>query len=172
MLIFSKAMSAQQGVLKLLEVVETLRDEVIRRLDDHEGRLRKSISKEELASFMELQYDLTTAVVLGYYLQISTKSPNSTIYEFEENLRKLLRVWKRVIEKNRKLFGVVNWPLIQDGSSMILSATRTMGLPFGTVAGHVVEVMGADAEKFLSEASIAETYGTVNLTKWRRLMNR
>jgi len=32
--------------------------------------------------------------------------------------------------------------------------------------------MEADAEKFLSEASIAEIYGTVNLTKWRRLMNR
>ena len=172
MLLFSKAMSAQQGVLKLLEVVETLRDEVIRRLDDHEGKLRKSISKEELASFMELQYDLTTAVVLGYYLQILTKSPSLTIYEFEEGLRRLLRVWKRVIEKNRKLFGVVNWPLIQDGSSIILNAARSIGLPFGTVAGLVIEVMEDDAEKFLSEASIAEIYGAVNLTQWRRLINR
>jgi len=165
-------MSAQQGVLKLLEVVESLRDEIVKKLDDHEGRLRSSVSKEELASFMELQYDLTTAVVLGYYLLTLTKTPNSTIYEFEEGLRKLLRVWKRVIEKNRKLFGVVNWPLIQDGSSMILSATRTMGLPFGTVAGLVVEVMEDDAEKFLSEASIAEIYGRVNLTQWKRLINR
>jgi len=165
-------MSAQQGVLKLLELVENLKDEIIRRLDDHEGRLRNSISKEDLAGFMELQYDLTTAVVLGYYLQTLTKSPNSTIYEFEECLRKLLRVWKRVIEKNRKLFGVVNWPPIQDGSSLILNASREIGLPFGTVAGLVVEVMEDDAEKFLSEASIAEIYGTVNLTKWRRLMNR
>ena len=165
-------MSTQQGVLKLLEVVENLRDEVIRRLDDHEERLKNNITKEDLASFMELQYDLTTAVVLGYYLQTLTKSPNSTIYEFEECLRKLLRVWKRVIEKNRKLFGVVNWPPIQDGSSLILIAAREIGLPFGTVAGLVVEVMEDDAEKFLSEASIAEVYGTVNLTKWRRLMNR
>ena len=84
-------MSAQQGVLKLLEVVEDLRDEVIKRLDDHEERLKNSISKEDLAAFMELQYDLTTAVVLGYYLQTLVKSPNSTIYEFEECLRKLLR---------------------------------------------------------------------------------
>jgi len=136
------------------------------------GGLGRVLARRKLASFMELQYDLTTAVVLGYYLQISTKSPNSTIYEFEENLRKLLRVWKRVIEKNRKLFGVVNWPLIQDGSSIILNAARSIGLPFGTVAGLVVEVMGDDAEKFLSEASIAEIYGAVNLTQWRRLINR
>jgi len=77
-----------------------------------------------------------------------------------------------VIEKNRKLFGVVNWPLIQDGSSIILNAARSIGLPFGTVAGLVIEVMEDDAEKFLSETSIAEIYGTVNLTQWRRLINR
>jgi len=32
--------------------------------------------------------------------------------------------------------------------------------------------MEDDAEKFLSETSIAEIYGTVNLTQWRRLINR
>ena len=165
-------MSTQQGVLKLLEVVESLRDEIVKRLDDHEGRLRSSIGKEELASFMELQYHLTTAVVLGYYLQILAKNSGSTIYEFEGHLRKLLKIWKKVIDENRKLFGVANWPIIQEGSSLILGAAREIGLPFGTVAGLVVEVMEDDAEKFLSEASIAEIYGTVNLTKWRRLMNR
>jgi len=165
-------MSAQQGVLKLLEVVETLRDEVIKRLDEQEDRLKERVSKEDLATFMELQYHLTTAVVLGYYLQTLAKSSGPTIYEFEGHLRKLLKIWKKVIDGNRKLFGVANWPIIQEGSSLILNAAREIGLPFGTVAGLVVEVMGADAEKFLSEASIAEIYGTVNLTKWRRLMNR
>ena len=165
-------MSAQQGVLKLLEAVEALREEVIRRLDELEEKLGERISKEELARFMELQYHLTTAVALGYYLQILAKSPNPTIYEFEENLRKLLRIWKKVIDENRKLFGVVDWSIIQDGSSLILTATRSIGLPFGTVAGLVVEVMEADAEKFLSEASIAEIYGTINLTQWRRLINK
>jgi len=170
--ILAKAMSAQQGVLKLLEVVESLRDEIIRRLDDHEERLKESISKEELARFMELQYHLTAAVVLGYYLEILAGSQKPMIYEFEENLRRLLRTWKKVIEQNKRLFGVVNWPLIQDGSSLILSAARNIGLPFGTVASLVVEVMGADAENFLSEAAIAEVYGSVNLVQWRRLMNR
>ncbi|HDJ67043.1 MAG TPA: hypothetical protein ENF33_04980 [Nitrososphaeria archaeon] len=165
-------MSAQQGVLKLLEAVEALREEVIRRLDELEEKLGERISKEELARFMELQYHLTTAVALGYYLQILAKSPNPTIYEFEESLRKLLRIWKKVIDENRKLFGVVDWSIIQDGSSLILTATRSIGLPFGTVAGLVVEVMEADAEKFLSEASIAEIYGTINLTQWRRLINK
>jgi len=165
-------MSTQQGVLKLLEVVETLRDEVIKRLDEQEGRLKERVGKEDLATFMELQYHLTTAVVLGYYLQILAKSSGSTIYEFEGHLRKLLKIWKKVIDRNRKLFGVANWPIIQEGSSLILNAAREIGLPFGTVAGLVVEVMEDDAEKFLSETSIAETYGTVNLTKWRRLMNR
>ena len=101
-------MSTQQGVLKLLEVVETLRDEVIKRLDEQEGRLKERVGKEDLARFMELQYHLTTAVVLGYYLQILAKSSGSTIYEFEGHLRKLLKIWKKVIDRNRKLNQICN----------------------------------------------------------------
>mgnify|MGYP000212137930 CR=1 FL=1 len=165
-------MMAQQGVIKLLEVIEALRNEVIKRLDEMERKLGERISKKELAKFLELHYNLITAVALGYYLQILAKSPNPTLYEFEEGLMKLLRIWKKVIDQNRELFGVVDWSIIQDGSSIILNAARSIGLPFGTVAGLVVEVMGADAEKFLSETSITEIYGTINLTRWRRLINK
>ncbi|RLG01140.1 MAG: hypothetical protein DRN49_01915 [Thaumarchaeota archaeon] len=163
---------AQQGIVKLLEVVEALRNEIIKKLDELERRLGERISRKELAKFLELQYHLTTAVALGYYLQILAKGQNSALYEFEEGLMKLLRIWKKVIDENRELFGVVDWSIVQDGSSIILNAARSIGLPFGTVAGLVVEVMGPDAENFLSETSIVEIYGTINLTRWRRMINR
>lgn len=165
-------MMAQQGIVKLLEVIDALRDEILKKLDELERRLGERISREELAKFLELQYHLTTAVALGYYLQILAKGPNPPLYEFEERLMKLLRIWKKVIDGNRELFGVVDWSIIQNGSSIILNAARSIGLPFGTVAGLVIEVIGADAEKFLSEASIAEIYGTINLTRWRRMINK
>jgi len=165
-------MMANQGVVKLLEVVEALRNEVIKRFNEMERGLEERASKKELAKLLELNYNLTVAVALGYYLQILAKNPNPTLYEFEKELTELLRIWKKVLDQSRELFGVVDWSIIQDGSSAILKAARSIGLPFGTVAGLVMEVMEADAEKFLSEASIAEIYGTINLTRWRRLINK
>ena len=159
-------------MMRLLEVVEALRGETVKRLNELESRISEVSGRKELARLMELIYQLTVAVCLSYYLLMLAQSPQPVIHEFEEEFMKLLKAWKKVIEGNKELFGVVDWPIIQDGTEVILRAARRVGLPFGTIASRVVEVMGGDAEKFLSEASIAEIYGMINLAEWRRMIGK
>lgn len=156
---------------RLLEVIETLRKETVRKLGEIESRIDEGAvsRRKELADLMELVYTLSDAIALTYHLELLMEVKRGSLREIESGLTNVLEAWKRTIIQIQKVFGVVDWTMLQSKSKLILRIAKRSGLPFQRVAREIVEVTGSDAIKFLREETVSEIYGPVSLNLWKRL---
>lgn len=161
---------SEHGLARLMEVIESLRKETVKKLDELESRVdeRTTKSKRELAEMVDLIFALSNAIAMTYYLELLAELKRGSPKVIEQGLRELLGAWRDVIYSIKEVFGLVDWSMIQERSKPLLRVAKRNGLPFRVVAARVVEVMGPDAKKFLKEDAIAEVYGLVSLHEWRR----
>jgi len=173
MRVMSITMSDTNSLVRLMEVIESLRKETVQKLGELESRVDRGVArgKRDLAELMGLVYSLSDAVAMTYYLELFIELKRGSPSEINEALVDLLRAWKEVIIRTKEVFGLVDWSMVQERSEPILRLARKGGLPFHVVAARVLEVMGPDARKFLKEDAISNIYGLMSLNQWRRMIS-
>ena len=162
---------SDSNLARLLEVIEALRKETVRKLGEIESRVdeRAASRRKELADLMELVYTLSDAIALTYHLELLMEVKKGSLREIESGLTRVLEAWKDAVIRIQNVFGVVDWTMLQGKSKLILRIAKRSGLPFQRVAREIVEVMGSNAIKFLREETVSEIYGPVSLNLWKRL---
>ena len=156
----------------LLEAIKRFRVEVYERLKKIEDRLDKIEKSKDVSGLIELSWRISNLLVMAQRLFILTRSEKILFYEFERDLRIFLEESKKLIDDFRNLTGSVDWKLIRDPTSTIISAAHRIGLPFPTIANLVVKTLGKDSVNVVDEEVVRELYGASAAAWWKKTVDK
>ena len=150
--------------------VEKAGDELSKKLEELESRVKRL---EELIASMNLigiSWKIARIEALSQRLLTYSRNELITIPRFEEELREYLSNLHALIKLLRSRMKSIDWKLIEESTSTVIHAAKEAGLPFRAIANLIIEKLGDDVVKVVSEKDIEEAYGLIDLNYWRRLL--
>ncbi|RLF99956.1 MAG: hypothetical protein DRN47_02525 [Candidatus Wolframiiraptor sp.] len=157
---------------ELLEAIKRFRSEVFERLEKIEKRIDSLEGIQHPSGLLRLNWRLANVVASAQKLEILARNQKIMFFEFEEDFKNFLSDLKKLIDDLRDVMGSVDWELIQGHTTIMLSAAHRAGLPFTTVGTLLIDALGDDSVRAVSEKSIQEFYGASALAWWRENAQR
>ncbi|MCD6312365.1 MAG: hypothetical protein J7L79_00945 [Thaumarchaeota archaeon] len=150
--------------------VEKARNELSKRLEELESRIKRLEELIDLMNLIEISWRIAQIEAFSQRLLTSSRNELITIPRFEEELREYLNNLNALIKLLRSRMKSVNWKLVEESTSTVIHAAKEAGLPFRAIANLMIEKLGDDVVKVVSEKDIEEAYGLIDLNYWRRLL--
>ena len=147
-----------------------VRDELLKRLTHIEERVKKLEEMVDPTNLVEINWRIARIEAFSQRLLTFSRNELITIPRFEEELREYLSNLNALIELLRSRMKSINWNLIEESTSTVIHAAKEAGLPFRAIANLIIEKLGDDVVKVVSEKDIEEAYGLIDLNYWRRLL--
>lgn len=150
--------------------------EELKELSERVERIEKRLSSLEKAfdplSLVELSWRIAVFTASAHKLLNLAKSEKFMFLEFEEDLRDFLHELGKLLEAFKKTVGTVDWELVQESTSIMLSATKKMGIPFTTIANTSMDFLGGDAARIFKKEDVQRLYGEGDFEKWRKMIKQ
>ena len=152
----------------LVEELKKIRVELLNRVEELEKRVERLEEYLTKVSSIELNWRISMVMAAAQRLAEAAERGNVVFFEFEEDLRKFLLQLKKLVEDLRYASLPVEWKLLHETTSIMLSTARKAGLPFRTVANLSVEIFGDEAENLFDEEEVKKLYGLSELELWKK----
>ncbi|MCD6235823.1 MAG: hypothetical protein J7J94_02360 [Thaumarchaeota archaeon] len=152
----------------MVEELRKIRVELLNRVEELERRVERLEEYLTKVSSIELNWRISMVMASAQRLAEAAERSNLVFFEFEEDLRKFLLQLKKLVEDLRYASLPVEWRLLHETTSIMLSTIRKAGLPFRTVANLSVEIFGDEAENLFDEEEVKKLYGLSELELWKK----
>jgi len=157
---------------RLLEELKKAKNELSRRLDNLEERIKQLEKVSDIPSLVEVSWKVAHIEASAQRLLSSARNGVINLPKFEERLRNYFDDLASLLKILDEKGWPISWDLIRKSNSVILHAAKEIGLPFTIVAELAVEKLHGYAANVFGEEVVEEVYGLSELDFWKKLLKK